>query len=138
MLSGSVTPPEAVTHCFDMQVTAWSPALQLGEDAIFITLPSSIALTNRTLRITESRKSYAVVPARGQKAPRYTGGYWYPVGDQIKLVWGSGFSGMEVILSRTKSGLEGPAKTYWDFPRPVQTSHVIAKEVRCMGVATGG
>jgi len=141
-LTGSVSQPEVGTHCFDVRMTAWSPPVSAtqgpGGDSVFITPPSSIALTNILLGVFENRKSYKVVPARGLKAAKYTFGHWSPEGDKIKLTWGGGYSGMDATLTRTKSGLEGSAKTYWDFPRTVQKSQVTAKEVRCAGLATGG
>jgi hypothetical protein len=141
-LSGSAPQPQVASHCFDVHTTAWSPPLSAtqgpGGDSVFITLPPSIVLTNISLGVFENRKSYKVVAARGLKATKYAWGSWSPEGDKIKLVWGDGYSGMEATLTRTMSGLEGPAKTYWDFPRTVQESLVTAKEVHCTRLATGG
>jgi hypothetical protein len=138
LLNGSAAPSEVVMRCFNVRMTAWTPTLRIGADVVFITLPSSMALTTKMERTGNSRKIYVVVPANGRKASQDTFGYWWPEGDKTTIEWGDGYSGVRTVMGRTKGGLEGTARTFWDFPRPVQTSHVVAREVRCTGVAHGG
>jgi hypothetical protein len=74
-------------------------------------------------------------PSNGSRTTVHGNALWMPTsgGAGIHIVWSTGFSGLTMDLDVKDEGafLEGEAKTFWDFPREVQTARIRAKRVDC-------
>jgi hypothetical protein len=66
--------------CYELRLTQWSPALSLGDDLIFVTPPSRVALTTtpdhtwdeHAFRVNPERRSYSIDPQKLLLDKRYT------------------------------------------------------------------
>jgi hypothetical protein len=115
------------TACYKLTLSPWTPDLNLGEDAVFVTPPTTIELTG-----TAERGGFLVKPALGAAQSIHSTAYWRPLPKaQIRIVWTTGFSGLTMILKREDSSLVGTAETFWDFARRIQKAKVRADEVPC-------
>lgn len=122
--------------CFDLSLAPWKPNLGLGEDTIFSTPP----ITVRFSRVKSfgfgsynGRLSFRVLPTNGAKMSVHGPGFWTPIRgtDSLSIVWTTGFSGLTMKLAVTRDTLRGVAETFWDFPRPEQTSQVTGIRTLC-------
>jgi hypothetical protein len=116
--------------CYELQLTQWSPAISLGGDMIFISPPSRVALTT-TPDHTWDAHGFGVTPAGGVNPSVHKDSYWTSDAHHVHIVWTTGFSGLTMDLEERGSDLIGTAHTFWDFPRPQQTSHVVATRISC-------
>ena len=116
--------------CYELTLSQWEPAISLGEDAMFISPPARIELT-KTPDHSWDEHGLKVTPARGVSPSIHNSSYWRDDGHRLHIVWTTGFSGLTMDLQVRGSSLEGEAHTFWDFPRPRQTSHVIAMKIAC-------
>ena len=116
--------------CYELRLSKWSPAIPLGKDEIFVTPPARIALTT-TPDHTWDEHGLSATPT--DKANRWIGthSYWTSDAHEVHIVWTTGFSGLTMDLEAQGSNLVGTAQTFWDFPRPQQTSHVTATRIPC-------
>jgi len=119
-----------VAGCYELTLSQWEPAISLGEDAVFISPPARIELT-KTPDHTWDEHGLKVTPASGVSPSIHKSAYWTDNGHRIHIVWTTGFSGLTMDLQVRGSNLEGKAQTFWDFPRPRQTSHVVATKIAC-------
>lgn len=74
--------PENIQGCYELTLSAWRPNLNLGEDAVFVTLPHRIQLfAERGTQGWES-EGYVVKPAPGVEPSIHRGSYWSPKSSQ--------------------------------------------------------
>jgi hypothetical protein len=125
-------PPTAVPRCYELRLGAWSPAISLGADTSFVRPPPRVELD--TVRGPEAlgRNGYAVRPAPGTARSIHRFAYWIPEDSgHIRLVWTTGFSGLQMRLRSDGDTLRGVAATFWDFDRPRQTASVVGNRISC-------
>jgi hypothetical protein len=123
--------PEAVSGCYQLQLTAWQPAFPLGGDAEFVTPPDRMNLTLDKPEHPWRKGSFVVRPAPGSRDTIHTSGEWVLSDEKLEILWTTGFSGLTVDLSPTRHGFQGIARTFWDFPRATQTAGVEATRASC-------
>jgi hypothetical protein len=124
--------PESVEGCYELTVSAWQPALKLGEDSEFVTPPHRIQLFAERRSQGFESEGYIVKPAPGVAPSIHRGSYWSPKDSRsIEIVWTTGFSGLVMALKIEGTDLQGQAQTFWDFPRPRQKADVVAHKVEC-------
>jgi hypothetical protein len=119
-----------VAGCYELTLSQWRPAISLGDDAMFISPPGRIELTT-TPDHTWDEHGLKLTPARGVSPSIHKSSYWTDNGRRVHIVWTTGFSGLTMDLQERGSNLEGTAHTFWDFPRPRQTSRVVAMKIAC-------
>ena len=122
--------------CFDLSLAGWKPSLGLGEDTIFSTPPTTVRFSRVKsfgFGSYNGRLSFRVLPANGASMSVHGPGYWTPIRgtDSVSIVWTTGFSGLTMKLAVARDTLHGVAQTFWDFPRPPQTSQVTGRRVVC-------
>lgn len=123
---------EDFTGCYELKISPWVPALSLGGDEKFISPPVRVVLTT-TPEHTWDPRGYKVLAANGIAPSVHTFSYWVrgADADRIRIKWTTGHAGLTMDLRRRGSNLEGTARTFWDFQRPEQTSHVVATKISC-------
>jgi len=119
-----------VAGCYELKLSQWSPAISLGDDSVFISPPRRIQLTTAPDHSWDEH-GLKVTPAGGESPSIHTSAYWTANGRRVHIVWTTGFSGLTMDLHERGSNLEGMAHTFWDFPRPRQTSRVVAMKISC-------
>ena len=123
---------QRVQGCWALTRGPWWPPLPIGEDSIFSALPRRIELQNRRGTGVFEKEGWLVRPASGQPSSVHTYSYFAPLGqDTVEIVWTTGFSGLTMRLGVTRDTLRGVAETFWDFPRPTQTTKVVLTRVQC-------
>jgi hypothetical protein len=125
-------PPAGVAGCYELRLAAWTPAMRLGADTVFVRPPLRVELD--TVRGSESigRNGYVVRPAPATPPSIHRFSYWVPEDSgRIRLVWTTGFSGLSMRLQAEGDTSRGVAETFWDFGRPRQTANVVATRVAC-------
>lgn len=124
--------PDTINGCYDLTLSAWRPKLNIGEDAVFITPPARVQLlAERGTRGWEA-EGFIARPAPGVPPSIHSGSYWLPTGPRsIKIVWTTGFSGLQMNLTLETADLRGTAGSFWDFDRERQTADVVAQRVDC-------
>ena len=122
-------------RCFDLALAPWSPNLGLQGDTIFSTPPMTVRFTRikNSWFASDDELSFRVAPANGAPMSVHGPGFWTPVAgkDSVSIVWSTGFSGLSMKLAVAADVLRGEAETFWDFPRPHQTSQVTGLRVPC-------
>lgn len=122
--------------CFDLSLAPWQPNLGLREDTIFSTPPMNVRFSRVKsfgFGSYDGRLSFRVLPAKGASMSVHGPGFWTPIrgADSVSIVWTTGFSGLTMDLAVTRDTLRGVAETFWDFPRPRQTSQVTGIRTPC-------
>ena len=123
--------PEAISGCYQMQVTDWYPRMQLEGDTEFITPPDRVNLTLEKPERGWRKGGFVVRQEPDRRRSIFESGEWVYRDDKVEILWTTGFSGLTMDLSVTRKGLKGLARTFWDFPRATQTAAVEAKRVPC-------
>lgn len=123
---------DVIKGCYNLTLSPWQPNLNLGEDAVFISPPRRVQLlAEHGTRLWETA-GFIVRPAPGIQPSIHSSSYWVTTGRRsIKIVWTTGFSGLQMKLRLDPRGLRGEARSFWDFPRTSQTSDVVADRVDC-------
>ena len=116
--------------CYQLSLSPWDPVLSIGADQEFISPPSRVVLTT-TPEHTWDPRGFRVVAAKGVVPSVHTFSYWVSHADHVYIKWTTGHAGLTMDLKKSGSKLEGTAHTFWDFPRPEQTSHVVATQISC-------
>jgi hypothetical protein len=123
---------EAFAGCYQLSFGPWRPALDLGADAKYIELPTSIRLLAVRGRKGWESGGFLLRSIPGKDPGRGGPSFWVPRGaNQLELRWTDGFTGVNVSLSREGSVFRGLARTHWDFARATQERTVLAKRVPC-------
>jgi len=119
-----------------LRLTQYVPEMHWGVDEVFIKLPELLELSSELSTEPVAReRARTVRPLGPSSGHAHAYGEWWPVEEGgIRLVWGSGFSGVEVLLAKAEMGYRGTAETFWDFGRPSQTAIASMLSVGC-GVA---
>ena len=119
--------------CFALNLTPYAPKMHWGGDEVFIEPPELLELSGALSTEPFARESARTLRPLGPSSGHaHAYGEWWPVEDGgIRLVWGSGFSGVEVLLAKTQLGYRGTARTFWDFGRPSQTATASMWPVSC-------
>src|SRR4030095_2570809 len=112
----SVPAPEHL-GCFRLQLGPYSPEMYWGGDDIFIHPPDLLEFVDQASNELLARDGARIVrPLRPSPGQSPTYGEWWRLEDgRIRLVWGDGFSDVEILLTKRESGYSGTAETYWDF-----------------------
>ena len=118
--------------CYRLTLGPWEPDLDLGGEAIFVAMPSSIRLSDEIGREGFEKGRFLLRDLPGGRPGKGPPSYWrIEAKNEIVLVWTDGFTVVKAELSRGKNGLRGRAETHWDFPRPVQRRDVTATPMPC-------
>jgi hypothetical protein len=131
LLSSANCLADGLSGCYELKLSKWVPSLSLGDDEKFILPPSRVLLTTTPDHVWDPQ-GYRVKPANGDVPSVHTFSCWVSRADRIRIKWTNGLSGLTMDLKRRGSNLAGTARTFWDFARPQQTSHVIATKVTCI------
>jgi hypothetical protein len=124
--------PDAIEGCYDLTLSPWRPNLNIGEDAAFITPPRRVQLLAEHGARGWEAEGFIARSAPGVPPSIHSGSYWLPTGPRsIKIVWTTGFSGLQMNLTLNSRGLRGTAGSFWDFDRERQTADVVAHRVDC-------
>jgi hypothetical protein len=124
--------PGTISGCYQLTLSEWRPKQNLGGDAVFITPPSTVQLLAERGTNGWEASGFVARPAPGVAPTIHRGSYWLPTGPRsIRIVWTTGYSGLEMNLTLEGSGLRGTAESFWDFPREAQTTDVVASKVDC-------
>ena len=121
--------PASVTiqGCYEVSLSDWSPRINMGDDAVFMTPPRIVELTSEPSRWLGS----VMRPVSGGSR-HLPFGYWGVTSARtVYLTWSNGFSGVSAELGPQGSSLTGRAHTFWDFPRITQWARVTATRVSC-------
>ena len=122
-------------RCFELALGPWSPRLDISVDTIYSTPPMTVRFTRirNDWFAEEDEPSFRVLPANDAPMSVHGPGFWTPVAgrDSLAIVWSTGFSGLTMKLAVAAEALHGEAETFWDFPRPRQTSQVTGVRVPC-------
>lgn len=122
-----------IAGCYRIELTEWRPALDLRNDVIFLTPPPVVELVDEPTTSRLLRGGHLMRPAPGVEPTIHKHQAWFRSGaDGLRLVWTTGFSGLEAELEPGGRGsYEGTAHSRWDFERQRQTSGITATPVRC-------
>lgn len=124
--------PDAVKGCYDLELSPWRPNLNIGRDAVFITPPRRVQLLAERGTKGWEAEGFIARPAPGVRPSIHSGSFWLPTGPRsIRIVWTTGFSGLEMHLTLEPPDLRGTAASFWDFDREHQTADVVAHLVDC-------
>ena len=119
--------PREYVGCYALFLGPWEPALPIGADMVYLRPPTSIELTDRK---TRGGAGWEIRPLT-RPNPRFRFAEWSRVGNGIRLVWSSGFSGLRAALTRQGESFVGYAESFWDFERPTQRATIEALPVQC-------
>jgi len=134
-LRASGPPPVGLqkpSGCYSLLVTDYSPAMNLGEDKMFVDLPARIAVGEEPVHGLADRWRVSPGPNTPSKIVTMMRGWWeHAEGGRVRIVWTNGFSGVSVLLGLDGDTWRGQATTFWDFPRPEQTARVELRATPC-------
>jgi len=139
---GPYVPPHTPVGsiCYRLVFTSWSPEIQSRDIAWFMP-PDVVALTHTPVEHPAYDGAFRVLPDSDPMFPdqRIAFAEWRttPEGD-ISLLWGNGFTGVRVNLSRTENGLEGTGETFSDAPGGVYRAIARASSVSCPASSEAG
>jgi hypothetical protein len=121
---------EKPSGCFSVAMTNYSPAMNLGEDEVFVRFPTRIALGEEPVDGVADRWRVSPGPDTPSEIVNMMRGWWeHTEGGGVKIVWTNGFSGVGLELAG--GTLRGQAKTFWDFGRPEQSAKVELHRTLC-------
>ena len=124
--------PASVQGCYELALSAWRPALSLGDDEREWTPPPKIQLFGVRGTKGWEAEGYVVKLAPGIEQSVHRESYWNPKGPRsIEIVWTTGFEGIVMLLTVETPGLRGRAKSFFDFDRQTQTADVVARKFDC-------
>lgn len=118
--------------CYELQVGAWMPSLDIRGDTIFAIPPRTIQFSPLQFEYSGDQQAFKVLPIRGAESV-HSLSYWSSVAgsDSVIVGWSNGFSGLSMRLLAKRDSLQGIAETFWDFPRPTQTAMVTGSRISC-------
>ncbi len=125
---------QGVTACNDLEVGAWAPRLDLGDDSLLLAPPARILLDTVSGRsLGGGRYGFALQTAPRALPSIHRFSWWERVTyDSLQLTWSNGFSGLKMRLHVAPPGLRGTARSFWDdFGRKIQSAPVVAVHVAC-------
>lgn len=111
--------------CYELTMAEWRPKLHENIPQP----PSKIKLT-----LVRSRSGdYSVFSAADSAQSKYPFSGWEALSPrQIRIVWSTGFVGLEMFLEPTNGGgLKGKAQTFSDYTDRKESSFVTAKRISC-------
>ena len=124
---------DSVAGCYEVVRTPWQPALALGADSVFATLPSRLVIdTTPSGRRKQSWRTLRSNDARARQSP-ISSTKWRQIGPRrIEFIWApAGLSGVHGRLDTTQNGFRGSIETFWDFKRPRQSADVVLTRRPC-------
>ena len=131
----SATRLPVANRCYRLFRSAWGSPLDRSGDSIFTTSPEIIrfGLVKNPRWSASGRPYMQVTAANGNRETVDGPGVWRPYvkADSLEIVWSNGFSGVSMSLAVKGDSLSGAAKTFWDFPRPSDSSPVTGIRVSC-------
>ena len=118
--------------CYQLSLGPWEPKLELGRDAIFVSMPDGIRLYADQGKDGFEKEGRILRALPGGNSGKGPPSFWRLKSEnQVELIWTNGFTSVRAVLAREKSVLKGIAETHWDFPRQVQKRSVTATPVAC-------
>lgn len=129
--SAPVAAQGLVGVCFDVEHGEWSPALELGEDSIYLGLPSRVRFDEEAARGRASSDAFSLEVAPGALPSVHEIRQWSTSGDSIDVVWSNGFSGVRGSFRRAEGTLHGMVRSFWDFGRTSQSAPARLIPVAC-------
>lgn len=122
-----------VAGCYDLEIGAWSPTIDLGVDTLYVAPPPRIQMgTEPGFGLGGRAQGMLLEPAPGALPSVHRYSWWEEIGeDSVHLIWTTGYSGLRMRLGVQGRVLRGAASTFWDFGRATQTAPATATAVRC-------
>lgn len=119
----------AFAGCYEIRLGAWTPALALGSDSVYITPPRRLILDTLPAA-PSSPSSFRIHPVLD--TPGRDHAYWLALGaDSLRVGWTTGLSGLTMHLRLENETLSGVATTFWNFDRRSQQAEVAGNRVAC-------
>jgi|SRR5229473_1742927 len=123
-----------IAGCYELELGPWQPpVINDGSDPTDFLPPRVVQLTRRRGKTgTFEANGFTVLAAGGALKSVHIASWWKLEKDgSVGMTWTTGFGGLSMLLRQTAAGFEGEARTFTDYHRPVQTTHVLAKKTRC-------
>ena len=118
--------------CYQLALGPWEPKLELGREAVFVSMPDGIRLYANQGTDGFEKQGRILRALPGGNSGKGPPSFWRLKGEnQVELIWTDGFTSVRAVLAREKSVLKGIAETHWDSPRQVQKRSVTATPVAC-------
>ena len=114
--------------CYRLTIGAWDHP---PEEPV-IPLPDSITLMD--VRGTDALEDdrLLVRPYPASVLQYYRWSWWQPVdGDSLRVVWSTGFSGVDMRLGRAGDDYSGRARNFVDYPIDASTATVTLDRFTC-------
>lgn len=128
------TPEVDQTGCFQMNLGAYVPDVHGGGHQVFIDPPALLelkrAFSTQPLARDRARTVRPLGPRFPGPSPAY--GEWWPTEKGgLRIVWGNGFTGVEILLDRSASDYRGTARTFRDVGLTSQNAEAHMRRVAC-------
>lgn len=114
--------------CYALTLGRWDHPPEEG----LIHLPEQIILTDErgTDVLENDRLLVRAYPDITLQAYRWS--WWEPAeGDSLRIVWSTGFSGIEMMVGRSGADYRGVARNFVDYPIDVSTASVTLDRITC-------
>jgi len=134
LLPVAVSPAASqVAGCYVLELGPWQPTIEHeSSDPADFSPPRIVRLTSRRGTKTFEAHGFIVRPAHGISKSVHSESWWQlEKSGSIGIWWTTGFGGLSMSVRQTADGLEGEARTFTDYSRPVQTAHVFARQRPC-------
>jgi hypothetical protein len=123
-VSETASPP----GCYDITLGAWD---QPPEEGV-LPVPGRIILKEERGTDVLETDRMLVRPYPESEPRSYRWSWWEPFeGDSIRLVWSTGFSGIQMALGRSGADYRGVARNFLDFPIDESTAPVTLDRFPC-------
>ena len=120
------------TACYDVTLEGWNRPI--GGDSVIFTPPPRILLDSvRSADLVLGAGELRVRPAPASPPSRHRFAAWMPVGaDSVRMLWSTGFAGVQIRAARTPDGFRGRAESHIDvMGTPPYTADAIGVRVDC-------
>lgn len=123
---------EKPSGCFNVKVKAYSPPMNLGEDEVYVRIPSKVSMGEEPFDGLADRWRLSPGPDTPPEDVEMMKGWWeHREGGGVRVVWTNGFSGVSITLASANGTWRGRATTFWDFGRPAQSTEVEFHRTPC-------
>ena len=120
----------AFAGCYEIRLGAWTPALNLGADTVYVRPPRRIVLETLPATTPSDPSSLRVRPVLDTPGPDKAG--WLALGaDSLRISWTTGLNGLTMRVRLENETLSGVATTFWNFDRTSQQSKVTGTRIAC-------
>jgi hypothetical protein len=125
-------PTPAITGCYGVDLGAWQPHVDVGDDTVEVMPPPQVVLLADSGTVSFEGRGYLVRPVPGTPPSVHRWSYWRQLRpDSVYVAWTTGYAGLTMRLQIGDSVMTGTAQTFWDFPREMQTASAKLTRIRC-------